>query len=153
MFNMFYALNITVGFVALTSLPLLSTSTHCTAPRSSSLLSTRHLPFPSIHTYPRTPPQNLTVPLFFGWGSKPSKLVLSSSEADTVSAIYENIPWFRPNESSTFTQSSDTTPVTADTNITGIIAHDVVGLNGITLPNQELGTYSWHRDMKNKADT
>lgn len=96
--------------------------------------------FPLSHADLRTPPQNVVLPIYLGSGpSSPTSLMLFSF-ATRVDTQFESIMWFIANESSTFELSSETTPVFPNANFTGTIAHDVVALNGITLPNQEIGT-------------
>lgn len=47
---------------------------------------------------------------------------------------------FMPNESSTFKLSGLRVPAIPGFELMGDVAHDVVSLNGITLPSQKIGT-------------
>lgn len=72
----------------------------------------------------------------------PSKLLLGLNGGDQrkrAAGPVDGQSYFIPDNSSSFTLSSDTAPLFPASNLTGTVAHDVVILNGITLPKQELG--------------
>lgn len=71
----------------------------------------------------------------------PSKLLLGrvdNPHKRAVAAPLDGQAYFVPDNSSSFVLSSDAASLFPASNLTGTVAHDVVYLNGITLPKQEL---------------
>lgn len=87
----------------------------------------------------RTPPQDLVVPIYLGSGIKgPNTLVLLFNPEEK--GDQPDPRRFMPNESSTFALSGQSVPAIPGFDMVGRVAHDVVSLSGITLPNQKIGT-------------